>query len=102
MIHIITENEEESFKVITEIFCLQQRPETNFQVEIKGHIFVEGRRVAKRSFWYRRILGVMASPFDLRKVKERTWDDATPAQSHAEAETTKSVEVTILQPHAST
>jgi hypothetical protein len=75
MIHVITENEKEAYEVIREVFYHQQRLETNFQVEIKGHVFVDGRRVAKRSLWYRRILGVMASPFDLRKVKEDGWDE---------------------------
>ena len=60
MIHIITENEEESFKMMTEIFALQQQPHTKFQVELQGYIFDEGRRVVKRSLWYRRVLGVIA------------------------------------------
>jgi hypothetical protein len=72
MLHVITENEEDAFKVMAEIFELQQQ--TEFQLELDGHIFCAGRRVAKRSGWFRRVLGVMASPFDMRRAKKHVND----------------------------
>ncbi|KAL8870544.1 MAG: hypothetical protein Q9174_003439 [Haloplaca sp. 1 TL-2023] len=38
------------------------------QVEIGGHVFVEQRRVAYRTPWHVRLLGVLSEPFDLRKI----------------------------------
>jgi len=46
MLHVITENED-AFKVMTEIFELQQ--ETEFQLKLDGHIFCAGHSVAERS-----------------------------------------------------
>ncbi|KAF4625809.1 hypothetical protein G7Y89_g12354 [Cudoniella acicularis] len=110
MIHVIGESEEEAFKIMTEIFSLQQRPEVKFQVELNGHIFVEGCRVAKRSSWYRRIFGVMANAFDLQsapKVKEYAWgDDAVQeSTSHSGSRIYKGnagVELTGLRPYEGT
>ncbi|RDW78263.1 hypothetical protein BP5796_06115 [Coleophoma crateriformis] len=69
MVHVVTNDESQAFEAIAEIFRLQQKPDMNFQVEVKGQIFVDGKRVGKRSQWHRRILGVLASTYDLRKVK---------------------------------
>lgn len=38
------------------------------QVELGGHVFVNQHRVGSRSAWYLQTLGVLAEPFDLRKV----------------------------------
>jgi len=70
MIHVITDTKADAFKVMTEIFALQQQPKTKFQIELQGHIFVEGKRVAKRSLWIRRVLGVIASPYSLVKAEK--------------------------------
>ena len=40
------------------------------QVEIGGHIFIKHRRVAYRSPWIVRIWGIMANPYDLRRLGE--------------------------------
>jgi hypothetical protein len=71
MIHIITDSEEEACRVIGDIFSLGEDDEGErhiFQIEINGHIFLGKRRVAHRSSWYIKTLGVMASPFDIRKA----------------------------------
>lgn len=65
MIHVIAENDEDAHQVIARIFRL-----TAFQVEIRGHVFVQEKRVASRSPWYVRLLGVMAEPFDLRNLNK--------------------------------
>jgi hypothetical protein len=72
MIHVITDSEEEACRVRGDIFTLQQDDEDErsiFQIEVEGHVFVGEKRVAHRSPWYVKTLGVMANPFDIRKAE---------------------------------
>ncbi len=78
LIHVIVNTKEEACQIIAKILMLNKNskdtPESEMraiQVEINGHIFVNCRRVAKRSPWHIRILGIMAEPFDLARFIRR-------------------------------
>ncbi|GIZ46185.1 hypothetical protein CKM354_000932300 [Cercospora kikuchii] len=73
IIHVIVNNTEDANKAIRSILKLKLDTEpvtADVQVEIHGHVFVNGRRVAKRSRWYVAVLGVLAKPYDLGRVRE--------------------------------
>ncbi|KAG8532557.1 uncharacterized protein KY384_002434 [Bacidia gigantensis] len=78
LIHVIVNTTQEAQCLIGRILSLDeydsQKTEENksgkIQVELGGHVFVKQRRVGSRSRWYLRILGVLAEPFDLRKVNQ--------------------------------
>ncbi|KAH7083744.1 hypothetical protein FB567DRAFT_446817 [Paraphoma chrysanthemicola] len=69
MIHVIVNSEEEANQAMCRILKLRLIEDVegynDVQVEIDGHIFVNGRRVATRSKWYVAVLGVLANPYDL-------------------------------------
>ena len=58
----------EALDVIGEVFKLHSAKPL-IMIEINGHIFVAERRIWIRSLWYRRVLGVLAKPFDLTKAE---------------------------------
>lgn len=62
MIHIISNTEEEAYQAIAEILSLKST-----QVEINGHILINERRVATRSWIKVAMLGVLAEPYDIMK-----------------------------------
>ncbi|KAL8833476.1 MAG: hypothetical protein Q9170_004250 [Blastenia crenularia] len=76
MLHVIVNSTQEAQHVIARILSMDEDSEVQvdddearkIQVEIDGHIFVEQRRVARRTPWHIRILGVLSRPYDLRKV----------------------------------
>ncbi|KAF7509883.1 hypothetical protein GJ744_007394 [Endocarpon pusillum] len=76
LIHLIADTTQEAQKIIAQILSLGDgggqdtngNEVRNIQVELAGHIFISQRRVASRSPWYRRTFGVLAEPFDLRKL----------------------------------
>ncbi|KAL8688028.1 MAG: hypothetical protein Q9224_004991 [Gallowayella concinna] len=79
LIHVIVNSTEEAQHVIARILSLDEygtedtefpneSEVRNLQVELHGHVFVKRRRVAHRTPWYLRTLGVLAQPFDLRNV----------------------------------
>lgn len=68
MIHVISNTRHEASQAVGEILSIRSDDGTPFQVEVNGHIFINQRRVAKRSPWYVAILGVIAEPYDLRKA----------------------------------
>ncbi|KAL8924696.1 MAG: hypothetical protein Q9208_003886 [Pyrenodesmia sp. 3 TL-2023] len=76
MLHVIVNSTQEAQHVIARILSLDEDAGMpahgdemrKIQVEIDGHVFVEQRRVAHRTPWYPRAFGVLAEPFDLRKV----------------------------------
>lgn len=78
LIHVIVNTTQEAQSLIGRILSLDdqnsQDSEENvsrkIQVELNGHIFVKQRRVGFRSRWYLRFLGILAEPFDLRKVDQ--------------------------------
>lgn len=78
MIHIITTNEQDSVHAIMELFTLHEEEgfsngeKPHYQIELDGHVFVDGQRVARRNVWLRRMFGILLLPFDLAKVKEVT------------------------------
>ena len=99
LIHIIVKDAQEAHEVISAILELDhQTPELKIegepeektdeevieddepinrlvQVEIGGHIFIKHRRVAYRSPWVVRVWGIMANPYDLRKIGENGLDN---------------------------
>ncbi|CAD6572862.1 MAG: hypothetical protein ASARMPREDX12_005521 [Alectoria sarmentosa] len=89
LIHIIVKDAKEAHQVISRVLELDhQSPHEEsaeegeksgrlVQVEIGGHIFIKHRRVAHRSPWHVRVWGIMANPFDLRKVGEDCMDDVS-------------------------
>lgn len=76
MLHVIVNTTDEAQHVIKQILSLdmaggiqvRDNEVRKIQVELGGHIFVEQRRVAHRTPWHVRVLGVLAEPFDLRRV----------------------------------
>jgi phosphotransferase system HPr-like phosphotransfer protein len=68
MIHVIVKDEDEANHAVSRILSLKLEHEEKVQVEIGGHIFVDGRRVATRSKWWVAICGVLANPYDLRRA----------------------------------
>jgi hypothetical protein len=68
MIHVIVNSEDEANHAICRILKIEIANGPDIQVEINGHVFVNGRRVASRSPWHVAILGVLANPYDLRRA----------------------------------
>lgn len=68
MIHIIADNPKEAYRAVTEILTLRPTDGGHFQVEMDGHVSINERRVAHRTPLYVNLLGVLAEPFDLRKI----------------------------------
>ena len=79
LIHVIVNSTHEAQIVIREILSLDEYgaedkedpDETEIrklQVELHGHVFVKQRRVAHRTPWNLRTWGVLARPYDLRRV----------------------------------
>ena len=69
LFHVIASNEADAVEIVRQAFKEQSDldAETKFQIEIEGHIFIGQVRVAKRSVWRRRFLGVLASPYDITR-----------------------------------
>ena len=92
LIHVIASSTEEAQRVIANILSIEPQ-NRGVQVELGGHIFVNQRRVASRSVWWVRSLGVLAEPFDLRKVAH-----VEPCHGKSEASTDPSdAELGLLQ-----
>ena len=70
-IHVIADSEQEAAGFVARIFEDQKRPgiSTRFQIEIDGHVFVDQIRIKSRSPWPARILGVLARPYELTRVR---------------------------------
>ncbi|KAI9779650.1 MAG: hypothetical protein M1816_003455 [Peltula sp. TS41687] len=68
IIHVISHTRHEAYQAVAEILCIRSDDGTPFQVEVNGHIFLDQRRVVKRSWWPVAFLGVIAEPYDLRKA----------------------------------
>lgn len=68
MIHVISNTRQEAYRAVSEILSLKLDDGIPFQIEVHGNIFINQRRVAKRSSWLVRILGVIAEPYDLRRA----------------------------------
>jgi hypothetical protein len=68
MIHVIVNHDHEANSAIARILVMQLPDNTHVQVEIDGHIFVDGRRVSKRRRWHLAMFGVLSSPYDLGKL----------------------------------
>lgn len=78
MIHIISRTKEEAYQAIAEIISLKSNDGSPFQVEINGHILINERRVATRSWLKVAIFGVLAEPYDIaRPFRKRTLSTAT-------------------------
>ncbi|KAF1841303.1 uncharacterized protein K460DRAFT_419389 [Cucurbitaria berberidis CBS 394.84] len=68
LIHVIVNDQEEANHAICRILKLKLADDTDVQVEIGGHVFVNGRRITSRSKWYVAIWGVLANPYNLLLV----------------------------------
>jgi len=69
MIHVIVTKEEEANHAIARILKVELGDDdAHVQVEINGHIFVNGWRVSKRPRWHLALFGVMSRPYDLRSL----------------------------------
>ena len=88
LIHVIVDTKKEAHDVIARILSLGEyggkdsngNKARKVQVELGGHIFVSQCRVARRSPWYIRTLGVLAEPFDLRKVDNSMYNQSKPPE----------------------
>lgn len=65
MIHIISSTKEEAYEAIAEILSLRSADGSSFQIEINGHIFINERRVATRSWLKVAMFGVLTEPYDI-------------------------------------
>lgn len=72
MIHIISSTKDEAYRAIAEILSLKSDDESPFQTEINGHIFINERRVATRSWLKVAMLGVLAEPYNIVKPYRKT------------------------------
>lgn len=70
MIHVIVNSEDEANKAICCILKLSSADGAHVQVEIRGHVLVNGRRVASRRRWHVSTFGVLASPYDLLRAQD--------------------------------
>ena len=101
MLHVIVNSTQEAQHVIARILSLDeeytgtQDELRKVQVEVGGHVFVEQRRVAYRTPWYLRFFGVLAEPFDLRKVA--VCEYAPKGLSQSNASTMDEVELGLLR-----
>ncbi|KAF2673953.1 hypothetical protein BT63DRAFT_422059 [Microthyrium microscopicum] len=73
MVHFVADEEREAHYVLARLFSIKlpgrsALPSRQVQVELNGHIFLDRRRVVHRSPWPMRILGIIASPYDLAKA----------------------------------
>lgn len=100
MLHVIVNSTQEAQHVIARILSLNKYAGIQahgdemrkIQVEIDGHVFVKQRRVAYRTPWYLRTLGVLAEPFDLRKVG--VWE---PARKGSQNTSLEEIELGLLR-----
>ena len=69
LLHIIASNETDAIEIISRAFKEQAdlNAETKFQIEVDGQIFIDQVRIAERSVWRWRFLGVLASPYDITR-----------------------------------
>ena len=70
-LHIVVTTEDEASEVLAVVFNSPQgfRDSKPYQIEIKGNIFIDGIRIKSRTPWTRRMLGIMASPYEIGKIK---------------------------------
>ncbi|KAK2604007.1 hypothetical protein QQS21_003843 [Conoideocrella luteorostrata] len=79
MIHVMVNSQSEANKIIAEIMMLTRHdrrdpndPVRAIQIEVDGHVFVDCKRVTRRSRLFVAVLGIMAEPFDLASIVKRT------------------------------
>lgn len=75
MVHFVADTNEEAYIVLTRLFSIDLSgadtpAPRKIQVELQGHVFVDKRRLLRRSPWPMRMLGIMASPFDLASTAQ--------------------------------
>lgn len=76
LIHVIVSSTEEAHAVLAAILSIDNQNDgedgdfkpRGIQVELEGHVFINQKRVGHRSKWVVETLGVLAEPFDLRRV----------------------------------
>jgi hypothetical protein len=68
MVHIVSKNEHDAEEVVRSVFMHQMDEDsTKFQIEVDGHFFLDQRKVGRRSIWHRRILGLLAMPYNITR-----------------------------------
>ncbi|KAH6676289.1 hypothetical protein B0J14DRAFT_651710 [Halenospora varia] len=109
MIHVFVNSPSEANQIIAKVMMMTRNgqrdpddPVCTIQIEVKGHIFVDCKRVAKRSPWYIKVLGIMAEPFDLAKMVRQTSisDTKTPVMKgygRGDEESTDALELEHLR-----
>lgn len=82
-VHVVVRNEDEAAAALGRLFEDQMRNAggeredgsrgkgTRFQIEIDGHVFVDGVRIKSRSKWPVRLLGVLARPYDVTRLRHK-------------------------------
>ena len=81
MVHFVADTEDEALFVLARLFSIGPHDtdvaqSRQIQVELHGQVFLDRRRITSRSLWPPRILGILASPYDLAKAvyKEKPGD----------------------------
>ena len=67
---IIVTTEAEAEEVLAVVFSLQRSDAFTHQIEINGNIFIDGVRITSRTSWTRRVLGLMAHPHDMERIRD--------------------------------
>jgi hypothetical protein len=105
VIHVISSNEDEAHRAIAEILSLKADDGSTFQVEIRGQIIINGRRVAHRWRWPVLIFGVLADPHDIagpyRKDTHTSVGTGTPMSMLSPQLTNASMGGSLLTPFLS-
>jgi hypothetical protein len=88
MIHFVADTNKEAHYVLARLFSINLVvAETNtpaqrkIQIELDGHVFLDKRRLLRRSPWPVRMLGIIASPFDLAGTSQTGKTDAVEEQA---------------------
>jgi hypothetical protein len=70
MIHFVADSDREAHIIMARIFAVKLGEEDDslyrkVQIELGGHIFLDRRRLLRRSPWPARLFGILAAPYNL-------------------------------------
>ncbi|OAL42538.1 hypothetical protein IQ07DRAFT_362005 [Pyrenochaeta sp. DS3sAY3a] len=82
MVHFVADNSEEAHYILARLFMIGpddiegsgMRP---IQVEMRGHVFLDQRRITSRSPWPSRLLGILTTPYDIKAIYKKHHDNGS-------------------------
>lgn len=79
MVHFVADSDDEAYHMLARLFMIgrvgmSDNMTRQIQIEINGQVFLDRRRVASRSSWIPRLMGILTSPYNLARAvyKEKT------------------------------